>query len=60
MDESDRMGHLLGVVDQEKLDEQRGVVKMKRDLVKIDRMAKQEKDFLRQLIQKDTHIHGQL
>ena len=24
--ESDRMGHLLGVVDQEKLDEQRGVV----------------------------------
>jgi zinc protease len=25
--ESDRMGHLLGVLDQEKLDEQRGVVK---------------------------------
>lgn len=24
--ESDRMGHLLGVIDQERLDEQRGVV----------------------------------
>ena len=34
--ESDRMGHLLGVVDQEKLDEQRGVCKMKRDKEKIN------------------------
>ena len=43
--ESDRMGHLLGVVDQEKLDEQRGVVQMKSVKVKTDHMKKHLLEF---------------
>lgn len=38
--ESERMGHILNVIDEDKLDEQRGVVQNEKDKVKISPMDK--------------------
>ena len=52
--ESDRMGHLLGAIDQEKLDEQRN------DRVKTSLMEKSLTTLPRTFSRKGIHILGQL
>jgi len=57
--ESDRMGHLLGVVDQEKLDEQRGVVQNEKRQGENQPTARRSQESVNLLSRKDILTHGQ-